>query len=261
MGSKKEYLLSKPDNSSGHHSSTALILLSLCAAVLFLSFLALGTWQIQRLYWKQTLIERVEQRAHAPAVAAPTPDQWNNVTAESDEYRHVRVSGVFLDALSAQVQASTLHGRGFWVMTPLRTADGSIIFINRGFITYGAKPCANSSGPIEVTGLLRISEPGGAFLRSNNPDLQQWYSRDVSALAVSKHLLNVAPFFIDAGADKNLNETGEADCKYPVAGLTVIAFHNNHLIYAVTWYCFALMVLVASFIFVRTGLRMRRVRI
>jgi surfeit locus 1 family protein len=32
----------------------------------------------------------------------------------------------------------------------------------------------------------------------------------------------------------------------PVAGLTVVSFHNNHLVYAITWYALALMVLGAA---------------
>ena len=37
---------------------------------------------------------------------------------------------------------------------------------------------------------------------------------------------------------------------WPAAGLTVIAFPNSHLVYALTWYGLALMVLIAAW-FVR----------
>jgi len=246
--------LSKHDNPSAPPAIALLLLLAMCAAVLFISFIALGTWQVKRLYWKHALIERVEHRVHAPAVAAPEPEEWNKVTRESDEYRRVRVSGIFLDQLSTKVEASTILGRGWWVMTPLRLTNRSIIFINRGFIAYGASPCTSSSDSIEVTGLLRLSEPGGAFLRPNNPVLQKWYSRDIAAFAASKQLSNVAPFFIDAEAEKNAH-TRKLNCADPVAGLTVIAFSNNHLIYAITWYTLALMVVIAGFIVGHTELK------
>jgi len=239
--------LSKQDNTSAPRSIAAQLLLALCAVILFISFIALGTWQVKRLYWKRALIERVEQRVNTPAVAAPKPVQWNNITAESDEYRHVHVKGTFLHELSAQVQASTILGRGFWLMTPLRLTGGSIIFINRGFIQYGASPCYSGSNATDVTGLLRLSEPDGAFLRSNKPILQQWYSRDIAAFAASKQLSHVAPFFIDAEAGQSASNR-KPNCEEPVAGLTVIAFNNNHLIYAVTWYTLALMVVIAGFI-------------
>lgn len=221
----------------------------LCAFLLFASFVALGTWQVQRLYWKRALIERVEQRVHAPPVDVPEPAQWNKVSAESDEYRHVGVRGIFLDELSTQVLASTVLGRGHWVMTPLRMDNGRIIYINRGFIPYNAKACKSSDNQ-EVTGLLRMSEPGGTLLHSNQPALQQWYSRDIGAFAASNNLNNVAPFFIDAGADTISYQT-ETDCHNPVAGLTVIGFNNNHLVYAVTWYTLALMIIGAVFFVIR----------
>jgi surfeit locus 1 family protein len=86
--------------------------------------------------------------------------------------------------------------------------------------------------PTEVTGLLRITEPRGGFLRSNDPAHDRWYSRDVAAIAQAKNLTDVAPYFIDADA----SPVGEKD---PVGGLTVVSLPNNHLVYALTWLCLA----------------------
>lgn len=229
---------------------TRLIMLAICAGIVFSGFFALGTWQLFRLQWKLDLIERVEQRVHAPPIAAPGPERWAQINAAADEYRHVRVSGIFLYPLTARVQASTERGSGFWLLTPLRTADGSIVLINRGFVparqgdwTRPFRDDTVASGISTVTGLLRISEPGGGFLRHNDPVADRWYSRDVAAIAAARHLSNVAPYFIDDDAAKIPDEemkAGAAD--RPVGGLTVIAFHNNHLVYAFTWYALALMV-------------------
>ena len=52
-----------------------------------------------------------------------------------------------------------------------------------------------------MTGLLRLSEPGGAFLRLNDPVSDRWFSRDVATLAQARGLEHVAPCFIDADAD------------------------------------------------------------
>ncbi len=208
--------------------------LALAALVLFAGFAALGTWQVVRLRWKTDLIARVEQRVHAAPVAAPGPAQWPQVARASHEYRHVRVAGVFLYPLSTPVQAVTELGGGFWVLTPLRTDDGALVLVNRGFVqTY--TPQAADERRVALSGLLRISEPGGAFLRNNDPAANRWYSRDVQAIAAARGLSPVAPYFIDADA----NSPGAPG---PVGGLTVIAFHNNHLVYALTWYALALMV-------------------
>src|SRR4051794_25577771 len=100
----------------------------------FVLFVALGTWQVKRRAWKLDLIARVEQRVHAPASPAPGPAQWPNVTAAADEYRHVTATGTFLDSSQTLVQAVTDLGAGYWVLSPLRQADGSVVLINRGFV-------------------------------------------------------------------------------------------------------------------------------
>src|ERR1700693_3764174 len=149
------------------------------------------------------MIERVEERVHAQPAAAPGPERWPQVSADADEYRHVRVSGTFLYELTTRVQASTELGGGFWLLTPLRSADGDIVLVNRGFVGAGTSSSASSGaegsapGVSVVTGLLRMTEPGGGFLRSNDPVADRWYSRYVQAIAAAGGLSreHVAPYF------------------------------------------------------------------
>ncbi|HWT71187.1 MAG TPA: SURF1 family protein [Oxalicibacterium sp.] len=238
-------------------SRTARLLLLACAVFAFAGFFALGTWQLYRLQWKLALIERVDQRVHAAPVAAPPPAQWPQVTAASDEYRHVRVTGVFLHSLSTRVQAVTELGGGYWLLTPLRTADG-VVLVNRGFVPPDAPVdrAAPDSPTVTVTGLLRISEPKGGFLRDNDPAHDRWYSRDVQAIAQARGLSQVAPYFVDADAKQQT--PAEPGGVQPVGGLTVISFHNNHLVYALTWYALALMVAGALVWILREERRLRR---
>jgi len=235
--------------------STALLaVLGVIALVLFAGLIALGTWQVYRLQWKLALIERVEQRVHAAATPAPGPELWPQVSAANDEYRHVSVSGHFLYDQSVKVQAVTELGAGFWVLTPLRAADGNIFLVNRGYIPERSTPATGDpQQTVSVQGLLRISEPGGGFLRQNDPAGNRWYSRDVQAIAAQHQLAPVAPYFIDAEAGKPVAASATADpaIAEPVGGLTIISFHNNHLVYALTWYALALMVAGAAFWFRR----------
>ena len=211
-------------------AASALVLLML------ITFIGLGSWQIQRREGKLALIERVDARVHAPPVAPPLAAEWEAVTREADEYRHVRVVGHYLDTPSVLVQAVTELGPGFWVLAPLRQGAGEVVFINRGFVpegrgdvrTLAGRPPA---GPQTLSGLLRISEPGGGFLRSNAPGQGRWHSRDVGAMATSLGLTKVAPYFIDE--DAPVPAVSE---QWPAAGLTIIHFRNHHLIYALTWF-------------------------
>jgi surfeit locus 1 family protein len=237
--------------------AAARVALAVCAALAFAGFFALGTWQVERRAWKLDLIARVEQRVHAPASEAPGRERWPQVNAADDEYRRVRIAGRFLHDKETLVQASTRLGAGFWVLTPLQAADGRIVLVNRGFVPpeareRAARAATEPQGESSVTGLLRISEPKGGFLRRNDPAADRWFSRDVQAIAAARGLRDAAPYFVDAEAAPSPSGTAPA---WPAAGLTVIAFPNSHLVYAITWYGLALMVLAAAWFGWREGQR------
>ena len=223
--------------------------------MLFAGFVALGGWQLQRLAWKTDLIAQVEARVHAAPQPAPEPDAWPTVSRETDQYRRVTARGVFRHDRETLVQAVTDYGAGFWVMTPLQTDAGATILINRGFVTTQRRlqkdrPGGQATGEQQVTGLLRITEPRGGFLRTNDPAGDRWYSRDIAAIAAARGLSNVAPYFIDADATPNPDG-------WPRGGLTIVKFPNSHLVYALTWFGMALMTLVGFGLLVREVRRRR----
>lgn len=235
-----------------------LVLLAVLALAAFAGLASLGTWQLHRRVWKLDLIAHVQQRVHARPAPAPGPDAWPAITAERDAYRRVRATGVLQNDKETLVQAVTALGPGFWVMTPLRTDRGFTVLINRGFVPPeqrdpSTRKAGELAGQVAVTGLLRVTEPNGAFLRHNDPAEGRWYSRDVAAIAGARGLHEVAPYFIDADATSNPGGS-------PVGGLTVIAFPNSHLVYAITWFTLAVMVLAGAGYVAREEWRMRRRR-
>jgi surfeit locus 1 family protein len=221
-----------------------------CILAIFLTagLTALGVWQMERRIWKLGLIDQIEQRIHAAPVDLPNPDAWPSVTAARDAYRHVRAEGVLLEGRDTRVQAVTELGGGYWLMTPLRTDQGFTVLVNRGFVPLddekGRSIASKAGARVEVTGLLRVSEPHGGFLRANDPASNRWYSRDVVAISRARGLDDFAPYFIDA--DKSGDRGG------PVAGLTVVDLPNNHLVYALTWFALAAMTVLATVYLVRS---------
>ncbi|KAB2700535.1 SURF1 family protein [Ochrobactrum sp. Kaboul] len=218
--------------------------MAVLASLFFALFVGLGIWQIERLQWKLDLIARVDARVHAEPVAAPGKDDWANINQKDDEYRHVTITGTYLNDKEVLVRALTERGAGYWVLTPLRSTDGSLTYINRGFVPSDKRDLSTRqetqiAGETTVTGLLRMPEPDGFFLRPNDPAKNSWNSRDVAAFAAKENLGTVAPYFIDADAKSNPGNQ-------PVGGLTVVSFRNSHLSYAVTWFALAAMVAGAA---------------
>ncbi|MFL9842466.1 SURF1 family protein [Sphingomonas sp. ST-64] len=213
-------------------------LLLVCA----LGFVALGVWQVERRAWKHALIDAVTSRSTAGPVAAPGP------SVEPQPYRRVHVTGRFLHDRETLVRAVSNLGSGYWVVTPLDNG-GFTVLVNRGFVPPerrdpATRAAANGAGEARVTGLIRLTEPGGGFLRSNDPASGNWYSRDVAAIAAARGVTDAVPYFIDADAAPNPGG-------WPRGGLTVLRFSDNHAVYALTWFALALMSLAGIWLVLR----------
>ncbi|WP_436127541.1 SURF1 family protein [Acidovorax sp. LjRoot117] len=258
------------------HRALRRAVLLVVGIALFVGFVSLGTWQVQRRVWKLDLIERVDQRVHAAPVPLPSASEWPGIDAARHEYLPVTVRGQWLPGKTVFTQAVTALGSGFWVVSALQQDDGTAVLVNRGFIPQKQRaewappaPAAPTTtplappSPVTVQGLIRMTEPKGGFLRTNDPAQQRWFSRDVAAIAQALQLNHAAPFFIDAGlptagtraltaeAVEVAGAAATASTPWPRAGMTTIRFPNSHLVYAITWYGLALMVVGAAWLVVR----------
>lgn len=238
---------------STHSKRGRIILICLAALLLIGGLVALGSWQVQRLGWKHDLITRVEQNIHAQPIAAPNLSEWSNIDRKAQEYRAVQVRGRYLNDKEIHVGALTEKGSGYWIVTPFQRDNNETVFINRGFVPSNKRdPLNRSEGQIEgittVTGLLRLTEPKGFFLRQNEPGKNIWYARDIEVFANRLGLENVPTYFIDANADQNRADR-------PEGGMTVVKFADNHLAYALTWFSLALMVLAMAVFLIRYELK------
>lgn len=247
---------SAPDEAPprGPRSPLTLAILAMLALAGIAGFVALGLWQVERMGWKRELKARIAERVHAAPVAPPGPAHWAGIS--DDEYLRVRLTGRFRHDREAFAQAVTAQGGGFWLLTPMETDQGFTVLINRGFVTPEQRDPATRSAsrtkdPATVTGLLRLTEPQGGFLRENDPAAGRWFSRDVAAIAEAQQLGVTAPYFIDADGTPNPGGV-------PQGGLTVLSFPDNHLGYAVTWFALAAMVAGAAFYVGRAEWRLRR---
>jgi surfeit locus 1 family protein len=206
--------------------------------VLMFTLLALGTWQVQRLYWKEGLLQTIDQRTHAAPVPLAEVEKRFAATGDVD-YTPVTVTGTFLYRGERHFFATWEGQSGFDVFTPLHLEDGRFVLINRGFVPYDLKdaakrPQSQLAGQVTVTGLARNPLPAKPSMMLPDNDLHKniFYWKDRDAMAASAGLpagAGLVPFFVDADATPNPGGL-------PVGGVTVIDLPNSHLQYAVTWY-------------------------
>lgn len=207
---------------------------------------SLGVWQLERKAWKESLIAQIEARAHGDPGEIVPAAAWPSWRAADDEFRRVRVTGTFLHDLEAPVHGLTpgsggRAAQGYFVFTPLKRPDGSIVIVNRGFVPAQLRDPASRTagqvgGEVAVTGLVRAPESPRLFVPDNDPSRNEWFSRDVGAIASAKGLARVAPFIVDADATSNPGG-------WPKGGQTRLAIPNDHLTYALTWFGLALTLL------------------
>lgn len=226
--------------------------LSLVGAVSVAILLTLGTWQVQRLAWKQDLMATVNARvASAPTALAVPANSPGDLKAL--EYTPVTVSGTWAGPQVALV-TGTYEGRAgyysfglFQLETPL--AAGQHVVINRGFVDLDAvgEPPAFpvTKGPATVTGLVRtfMAQDGLAAQMAPAADLDRaLLYRRVQADFVAFFGTPTLPVYVDAG----LSPAGGVAMPHvtraamPRGGTTRVTFSNNHLGYAITWYGLAI---------------------
>jgi surfeit locus 1 family protein len=221
---------------------------SVFAGGAFMTLLGLGTWQVERLFWKEELIAQ----RHAAVTAAPIDLPASLEAARLLEYHRMRVTGRLANDRELYLGATSPDGRaGYQVITPLRFADGRSVLVNRGFIPQDRKaPESRTAGELEgevtVTGLLRLPPLGKPhwFIPANNAERNYWLYVDVPAMAAAAHLDRVLPFYIDADATPNPGGL-------PVGGQTPLDLPNDHLQYAFTWYALAAGLAVIYILFIR----------
>jgi surfeit locus 1 family protein len=207
--------------------------------------ISLGTWQVERLHWKERLLADIAERRTAPPV--PLSDIEAMVAQGGDiEYRTVTATGRYINNKERHFFATWRGQTGYYIYTPLELADGRYLLVNRGFVPYENKePEMRMQGQLTgqqtVTGLARAKLPAKPSWIVPDNDVAKnifyWKDLDVMASSVDLEKASVLPFFVDA--DSTLNPKG-----FPIGGVTQVDLPNDHLQYAFTWYGLAAVLVV-----------------
>jgi surfeit locus 1 family protein len=206
--------------------------------------IGLGVWQLQRLQWKQGLIAQIEARAKGSPIALEDAESLARQGSDPSYYR-VSVEGRFHHAKERYLYAVSDGRVGWHVITPLETADGEMVLVDRGFVPDELKdPATRAAGQVEnvvaVTGIVRAPDRQALFTPDNEPEANRWFWRDLAAMTRSMFphgTIEVAPFFLEAVASP-------VPGGWPEGGQTRLDIPNNHLQYAITWFLLAAALLI-----------------
>jgi len=202
-----------------------------------LILLGLGTWQMQRLDWKNDLIASFEARSSAPPMDLPAADA---ITADM-EFRRLQLLGTFDHSRETLLIGRTYEGNaGFHVVTPFTLIDGRVVLVNRGWVSESyaapdARPFSLVEGEVAVDAILRFPGRKGYFVPENDPEGGFWFT--LVPRQIFDHLglteQTVTAVYADALRTSDV-------VTLPIAARTTLNLRNSHLSYALTWYGIAL---------------------
>ncbi|MCK3775603.1 SURF1 family protein [Ensifer sesbaniae] len=224
-------------------------------AVAFAILVSLGTWQMQRLHWKEGLLTAIQERRSAPPVSIGEIEKMLADGIDID-YRTVTVTGTFDHSKERHFFATYDSRTGYYVFTPLTLDDGRFLFVNRGFVPFEQKDSSTRLAGelpafVGIHGLARskLDQKPSSLVPENDLAKNIFYWKDLDTMASSVGLPadKVVPLFVDADATPNPGGL-------PIGGVTQFDLPNNHLQYALTWYGLAAaLVLVSGLYLVRRG--------
>lgn len=199
--------------------------------------LTLGVWQMERREWKLDILQRISTNQAAPPM---TLDELLSGTPLRHEYGRVKVAGTFEHGKEFFLAARSLKNKvGMQLILPLKTDDGRIVLFDRGWVpdrNAATQAAAQSTGRVELTGIVRRSQVRARFAPENAPEKNVWFQADVPLM---RKMAGAPPdpkldtFFLDADATPNPGGL-------PVGGQTRLEIPNDHLQYAITWFLLAL---------------------
>lgn len=236
----------------------ALALATVFAAVC----LGLGRWQYGRYVERSAAADLVSRHYTAEPVPLDSVLPAGAELARDAVWTRIRASGSYLPQEQLYVRNRPQNVvYGYEVLVPLRLDDGSALLVNRGWVPNAERadilpevPPA-PTGPVEVTGWLRRSEPD---LRRDLPQ-GQLASIDIADAAEQTGLdLRGGYLVLEAERTPADAVSGQAPQR-PRALLPPESGTGPHFAYALQWWAASLVGFVMVWVFARRELRDREI--
>jgi surfeit locus 1 family protein len=216
---------------------------TICTLLAFIVLCGLGTWQVQRLHWKQQVLADFQRMyAQDAALTALTEDSFKN---PEGAFMRGTAEGTLVFRDDILVGPRTRNQKpGYHLITPLLLADGAALLVNRGWIAQEEAQSLlglDSKRPdtrMKIAGVAHRSPRPSMALR-NNPAAGDWYWIEIPAVAAHFKLPRAIDFVLQS--EDGIAPAGRP---YPAPLPHMPAPPNNHRQYAFTWYSLAAALLV-----------------
>ena len=210
--------------------------LAVSVAVALAILCGLGSWQLQRLKWKEALLAGIA-RAEAAQPVALEPLLDDVAFGRDEEYRRVKVTCPGLARAPALELYALREGQvGSRLISACHVVTGyyNSILVDRGFISdqVSARPPVDPAdrAPLHLVGVLRAPDRPSFVTPKNDLAGNHWYSRDVAAMAKALGATRPGPLILMAETSSNPDWPALKALPLPAE------IPNRHLEYALTWF-------------------------
>ncbi|WP_240647996.1 SURF1 family protein [Pararobbsia silviterrae] len=170
----------------------------------------LGFWQLSRAHQREALNAHLTEFQHATPIAVGP----QSVPLAAIEYHRVVTHGTWMPERVVYLDNRPYKDApGFYVVMPLKFADGSAVLVNRGWLPRSEEdrtkiaPYATPAGDVEVVGLARANASQAFALGQSGAEAHQSIRQNLAVDAYARETgLRLQPFVIqqDDGARDGL---------------------------------------------------------
>ena len=136
-------------------------------------------------------------------------------------------------------QGLAINPQGYYVVTPLVRSDGTVVFVNRGWVEKSQTEWFRPSGVVSVTTVVSSGEKAGPFSPKNDPTKKRlfWVEEDALRMCTNRaHLSPKEVIILEAFETDDVPVTS-----YPAARRQKHLTEQHvtplmHLVYAGTWF-------------------------
>jgi cytochrome oxidase assembly protein ShyY1 len=215
-------------------------------AILIVTMIGLGLWQLRRLDDRRDRNALIEQRTEEPAAPlAEVLEIDDRESAEGVRFRRVELSGTYEVGSDVLVRNRTFDGQpGSWLLATLRLDDGGAVVVSRGWVPVTGEQAPPDEalapdGPVTVDGIIETTQERGRF---GSTDPAEGTLRRVARVDVERLADQIDgqayPVWVQATTERP--DPGEL----PVPVEPPELDDGPHFGYAMQWFTFCLIALI-----------------
>ena len=215
------------------------LIAGVCVAILC----GLGTWQMQRLHWKESIIKRLNAEYDAASKAALfRTARLDALSAEKEPMAYGTIEARLLRDQSVLLGPRMKDGRmGYHLLIPAALEDGHTLIVNAGWVSdlwqdnIEDRLALLPGNRVTLRGI--VHKPDWSSMASkNSPEDNMWFRADIGEITAAKGLTNSYPFilYVDR-ADPELHDVKLHEERWLP--------RNKHMQYAMFWYALAIVML------------------